>query len=659
MTLSEAEIMGGILDDAAHAIYDTIAASGLLDVDEVKAAGNKTTPIKAKKISIIAARIDAAGIDPLVDGWFRYDREASGKHAGGRNPLLTRRQVLIMALTLADERTPLLISEYANAFHTRLTKKARVVLGVDHLIDTGDPKRDYQRWYMRVARMLYGTIGTFDAWPAPRRLLERKDREKAKSEGNRPAAMVALKEPRAREFTNTMLEMSLRALPLEYQEAWKGALSADQSAIAAPSQAMPWRRDHEKPGSPEVFDEIEVERDGKMVWEEAKKPVMEIDATPYPRDKGRQDKDFNGPIPDFQMSYAANLMMTVNDPETPDAHPQLIAAASLHQFGRSIGEHTMSNVDSLIGRGWNVRRLSVDRGYNAGIEMDAFHIPLAQRGIGLVVDYKRHQLGPQKETIHGALEVEGDLLCPATPLDLRTLSLDARDGSIAPKEYFIKIEERKKYRARPLSQPDAQGGARYYCPARRQSATVTCPLVELHAKASPNVHRPHIDEDLIPVHPDLFCTKESVMVEWNEGLATKQELTYASREWLTVDSHDRQSMEGMNAYLKRIHGLEDADRRMMRGLAAQSFILTMVLTAANFARINKFLHDRAAGVVTEDRDRNRDKQGYSNYHRFYTKPKRRRGMTLKEKRAAAAKPVQPAATTGTGRRRGRKPIESS
>jgi len=659
------DILDGVFDEAALAIYEAARESALLDVDEVAAAGNKTTPLEAKTFEIWAARVDASDIVPLVERYKREDNE--GKRAGGRPPVLNTRKCIILALVLADDRTKLNIHEFAVALQHRMTEEACIALGVDGVKETGDPQQDYWNWYMRLERALHTIIDTFDAWPAKRLLHTRAEREKAIAD--RDPGMRAVKEPRAREFTNTMLDVSIQAIPEPYASAWKGALSADQSAIPAPSQRMPWKRDHELEGSPEVPDEIEVfDEDGNAEWVEAPRKVLEIDATPYPRDKGKQDKDFNGRPSEFDHAYAANIMMMMTEPDDPYAHPQMVVAASLHKFGRSIAEHTIAGVDWVLEKGRPVKRLTVDRGYSAGISLDEFHKPLAQRGVGLVIDYAKWQLTARKETVAGGLQIEGDVLCPATPVDLRTLSEDARTHKITPKEYFAKVLERQKYRARPKGAPDENGGVYMFCPARRESPMVTCEYVHMHAKASRNpavaLKRPHIDPELLPGIKDTICRDETFRLEWDDALETRQVFQFATPEWLKTYSHDRQSQESFNVYLKDVHGLGDPDRRQMRGLAAQNFIFTMVLTVANFSRLNKFLADRAAGIEKPEAPRARDVNGDSNYRRFYKAPRRRKGLTLKEQRAITAEVKKQeaekaaAASKPLGRARGRKAADA-
>ncbi|NQW87680.1 MULTISPECIES: hypothetical protein [unclassified Frigoribacterium] len=80
------------------------------------------------------------------------------------------------------------------------------------------------------------------------------------------------------------------------------------------------------------------------------------------------------------------------------------------------------------------------------MSVDKFHLPRAERGIGLAIDCNRGEKGVRENTVGGALELEGALYCPALPDKLRTLTLDAEDDVVTPDMYYDLIEERRHYR---------------------------------------------------------------------------------------------------------------------------------------------------------------------------------------------------------------------
>jgi len=617
----------------ADAVFASVAQSNLLDIEEVRSAGNKTTPIDEKKVELALRRVDATNTPDLLANW----RTSDQTYRGGRTAAVSDRAALAVGLILAEERSPLLVSEFATAFRTRLTPGARRLLGVENVKVMADAHRDQRAWYARCWRIIHSIIDTFNAWPAPGQVMSRAERAAALAA--RDPEMQAVKAARAREFTYAWLEMTLQALPEQYRNAWEGGLSADQSAVRAPSQLMPWRRDHELPGSPEVPNQWEViDENGDTTLIEAPRPVLEIDATPYPRNKSKKDKTFKGGDQAYELSYAANITMMVTEPGKPLAHPQLIMSASLHRFGRSVAEHTLAGIESMQQRGWTPKRLTVDLGYSAGIAPADFHIPLSKLGVQLVSDYHRSRLGTQKAIPGGALLVEGTPVCPATPKELRSATTDANAGNITPAQWRERKDRLNRFALRPKEAPNPKDGSQpWMCPARGLSPTVKCVIVEMAAKAKVDPKRPKVFKHMLPGHLDKVCQQHSVRIEAEE-LAMFQTLKYGSEEWSKTYSHDRQSMESLNAHLKTGHGLHESRNRRMHGLAAQSFVFTLIVAAANLGRINKFLSDRAAGVGGPSKTpRKRDVEDRTHYRRWYQPPTVVRGQTTKEKRQAAAK----------------------
>lgn len=621
-------------DIVATAIYDAVAGNDLLDVGDVQSAGDNTSPIDADRISLNLRRVDATGTPDMLIAWHAED----ATYRGGRRPLISSRAYMAVALTLVEEGTPLLLSKMATAFRVRLTPEARQLLGVDKVKPKANAHRDQRAWYARGARAVHTIIEPFDAWPAPRQVMSLAEREAALAA--RTPEMQAKKAPRARQFTNAWLEMTLQALPQEYRDAWTGALTADQTAVKAPSQLMPWRRDHEIDGSPEVPNQWEVvDENGDVQLIEAPRPVLEIDATPYPKDKSKKDKTFKGGDLSYELSFAANIMMMVTEPGKRDVHPQLVMAASLHKFGRSVAEHTLAAVESIQERGYHPKQLTVDLGYSAGIAPVNFHLPLAKMGVQLISDYHRGQVGVSKAIPGGALLVEGLPVCPATPLDLRTATKDANERTITPVEWRAKKDRLKKFALRPKEAVNPDDGSQpWMCPARGLSPTVKCVIVEMSKKAKVDPKRPKVHQKMLPGHLDKVCRQHSVRIA-AEDLAMFQPIGHGSEAWSRKFGHGRQSIESLNEHLKSSHFLHESRRRRIHGLAAQSFIFTLILTAANLRRINKFLAERAAGIVTPEVEpaRKRDVEDRTRYRRFSNPPKVIRGQTTKEKRQAEAK----------------------
>jgi hypothetical protein len=474
---------------ASSANPTPVASSGRAFIRGAEVTGNNAAAVDEDRSVTLGAvdagsveralrLVDATNTEPMLAAW----RLADDKRHTGSSRIVSDRAALAAGLILAEERSPLLVSEFATLFRTRLTPDARRLMGVENVPVMADVHRDERAWYARCWRAVHSIIDTFNAWPARGRLMSREERVAVIAACD--PEMQVVKSERAREFTYAWLDMTLQTLPEQYRDAWRGGLSADQTAVRAPSQRMPWRRNQALAGHPEVPElrqHVVDNADTQTI--EAPRPVLEIDATPHPRRMAKSSR-FAGADGAYEMAYAANITIMVAEPGRAHAHPQLIMAASLHRFGRSTAEHTLAGIKSIQDRGWRPNRLTADRGYSAGLTPADFHDPLSRMGVELV------------------------------------------------------------------------------CPSLRAGG----------------VQRPALGDDLI------------------EDAATypaEQTSVHAGRrdEWLRTYAHDRQAIESLNASMKAEHGLNESPNRRMRGLAAQSFLFTLIIAATNLDRIDKFLTD--------------------------------------------------------------------
>ena len=603
--------------------------------DEIKAGAGKLSKFSGREIRLAGARIDAARVVPEIEKWRAEDRQfvrpdGTVKGRGGRKPLLSDRSILIASLLLMMEGSPLWVTEMRNLFWYRLEDDARVELGITSLIDTGDDEKDSAAWYFRVHRRLHSIIDTIDGWPAPRILLGREERAQVLS--LRDKNMTRLKLERNRWFTSAMLEMTIQSQPRHIRRAWSGAISGDQSSIKAPSQMRPWKKK----------DGVEIPRYNSKTREEVRRPVLEIDAGLYPVDKGAEIKDFNvaTEVPSlkgmtaeekkaardkakansnhhaWELSYMANILIQVRE-KPEDNHPQLIIGASLGVPNKDVGEHTVAIIDSILDRGHKITGFTGDRGYSGNVAVEDLHIPLKQRRIPFIKDYNKNQKGIQGQT-HGALQVEGAHYCPATPKDLLNATKHMDQQIIDQPTYKARIEERRPYRVKPKEKPDEDGHYPMVCPAYGPGATIECPILrgKPHPKASKKA-KPATLRENIPVKPDKICTQSSVTFTAFDGVEHEQPGHYADGGWHERYKHDRNSIESMNDYLKSgPEAMKDSSRRQLRGLAAQSYILTMMYVSANLRKIARYLRDAQRKPKPPPTQRKRDREGLSTYARW-------------------------------------------
>jgi len=103
-------------------------------------------------------------------------------------------------------------------------------------------------------------------------------------------------------------------------------------------------------------------------------------------------------------------------------------------------------------------------------------------------------------------------------------------------------------------------------------------------------------------HPPTICTQQSITVPPEAGAKFAQPLLYGSDEWQASYATLRSTNEGMNGYLKdgARKALGDPQRRRIRGVAAQSVFVSLLLCAANLRKIDGFFIQaavEAAGTV--------------------------------------------------------------
>jgi hypothetical protein len=88
----------------------------------------------------------------------------------------------------------------------------------------------------------------------------------------------------------------------------------------------------------------------------------------------------------------------------------------------------------------------------------------------------------------------------------------------------------------------------------------------------------------------------SVTIPPEAGAKFRQSLLFGSSEWHRTYATLRNTNEGFNGYVKdpAHEALDDAGRRRLNGVAAQSILTALLLLAANVRKIRSYLEERAA-----------------------------------------------------------------
>jgi hypothetical protein len=233
---------------------------------------------------------------------------------------------------------------------------------------------------------------------------------------------------------------------------------------------------------------------------------------------------------------------------------------------------------SVRSRGYPASFLGADRGYTQ-VRPEHFHLPARALGYRVVMDYKETELGRQANS-DGAVLVDGCFYCPAMPEDLVAASVDWRRGTIDAATHDARIAARASWRLPRKEGPDHDGYERFSCPTL--GGHLCCALQPASANsvgAVPVLHPPQ--------RPDKVCTQSSITIAPDVGARFRQDLAFESPQWARIYATYRNTIEGLNGYVKDTahESLQSPGRRRVRGIAAQSLFVALLLMAANFRKI--------------------------------------------------------------------------
>ncbi len=236
---------------------------------------------------------------------------------------------------------------------------------------------------------------------------------------------------------------------------------------------------------------------------------------------------------------------------------------------------------SVAARGRKPGWLGYDRAYTQALP-ERFHLPARALGYKPVMDYRDDQLGIQAST-GGAILAEGTWYCPALPEPLITATTRLRGHAITRELYDQQIAARRPYQLKRKDGPDADGYQRLSCPALGRHPALMCPRRQ--ASLSPRDGRAKVLQP--PPEPPRICTQTAITISPGVGARYRQDLPYGTTAWHARYATLRNTIEGLNAYVKdpAHQALAQPGRRRVRGIAAQSIFTALLLAAANIRKI--------------------------------------------------------------------------
>ena len=614
--------MSGITDGTLEVhdeLQESTAFEHLLD-DAIDTTSGRTSKFDIDDVRRAATMIDGSKMLEQLATWRQEARQ--GRHPGGRPPKIDDRVILIVLLLLAREHTPLWATEMGAVLHRRLTKEARVFLGLPaNLSGTARGRTEARRWYNTAWNAFHRMKALMDPYPDTPlyRLTNRSQRDRIVE--LRDPEVVAQGRERLNWFSDSLLEMTFRLLPRDVRRLINQhtTVGIDQTPMVA---ASPRGR---SPVDKETGLELRVNpKTGKNYSD---KLVLEQDSGWYPINAERREESGpeSKPDKDFVWGRAGSIAVLVpNRPVNQAEFPNIALGFSMSLPGtQHVASETVRVLQSIADRGHTPGTVVADRLYFATLSPESLHIPVKEMGWSVITDYKKTGLGV-KGGKAGAKQVEGRHYCAGTPEDLLNASVDAEAHTIDDDTYRKRLVDRTAFELRPKEKPDARGHTPMMCPAVGPNATLECPLRELHRNATDKI-RIAVLKGNVPEAPDLICTQTSVDFGPEDGIRDAQLFRYQSKEWSDAYRIGRNTDESYHAYVKDV-GHEAADtpaRRRIRGFAAHQIMATMLLVSANIRKIVTFLTDRETQTSKSNttgqnlgplrKTRRRDREGLSNY----------------------------------------------
>jgi len=523
-------------------------------------------------VSDVMAMIDSSPLVATIEEW----REEERRGPGGRPETFPVRALLVAMVLCPATDTSVLATAMAGVLFRRISPTMRDELGVPTPPSRLD-LRGQLAAYRTVRTRLHRLLDLMDPSPTPKNRRLDPVTQLEQRQGAHSDEEWAERAQRLEWFVNQILGLSIQTLPRDLRRKWKGNSAVDATVV--PTFARPDRRRR---------------RTGRGKAPEVLVHSADPDADWYVRNptEGRPD----GEADKAYWGYEASLVVSgSDDPGQPQPFPSLVLGmATLHKPGRYPGRQAVRALASIQERGHPARLLAGDRAYSSAKPED-FQLPARALGYQPVFDYKVDQLGIQG-SYAGMLQIEGAWYCPAIPKMLIEATSDYRKDAIDEATYKARLEERWKYLVVSKAGPDAEGHVRLRCPASNPAPVARCDLKP--ASVGPKTQ----GKLRIPVtaavtsHPPTICSQQSVTVPPEAGAKFAQPLLYGSEEWQAAYSTLRSTNEGMNGFVKdgAREALGDPQRRRIRGVAAQSVFVALLLCAANLRKIDQFLVQAAA-----------------------------------------------------------------
>jgi hypothetical protein len=478
--------------------------------------------------------------------------EAALAHATGRPRPLPARAVLTALLCLAPGDRPLFLTEATRLLFGQLSDASRALPGVTGTIPA---QRAFLAAYRRVRYCFHQILSVADPSPLPKNRRLTEDDLKARTHPLTPGQAEAAR-GRPGALINALPEASITVLTDAERAAFDGCTGLDATPVP-------------------LFSRGPSKRTGLC--------ASDPDGGWYVREGDHRDHEDNSGKPLRKIAWAleATIATMARLPGAPPACPNLAAGLALTRPGEDPGGTGARVLASLAARGHKPGPLGFGRAYTQALP-ERFHLPARALGYQPVMDYRADQLGIQANT-GGALLVEGTWYCPSLPEPLITATARLRDHAITREHYDQQITARAPYQLKRKDGPDADGYQRLSCPALGHHPALMCPLRQ--PSLTPRDGRPKVLQP--PPEPPRLCHQTAITIAPGTGARYRQDLPYGSPAWHARYATLRNTIEGLNGFVKdpAHQALAQPSRRRVRGIAAQSIFTALLLMAANIRKI--------------------------------------------------------------------------
>ncbi len=488
--------------------------------------------------------------------------ERSLRRSTGRPRSLSVKAIFTALLLLALDDRPLILKSVTEVLYFQLRAYQKERLGVQGAVRDHD---EFPSGYRRVRYLFHLICSEVDPSPLPKNLCVKNEVLSARTKPMAEAEISA-RTARLLGLCNSLLDQSVKLMGMDELSCYDGSIGLDATPVALFSRGP-----------------------SKSKGTSASDP----DGGWYVREGDHRDSEDNKGRRKTKIAWALEAtiatMAQIKGVDRP-SHPNLAIGLTMSKPGIDPGAIGIKVLTSVAARGYKVGYVGADRAYS-GANPENFHLPLKALGYSLVMDYRIDQLGRQISS-GGALLVEGGWYCPKIPEPLIDATLELRNGKIDRDGYEKHIAAREKYALRRKQGPDRDGYERWSCPAIGKYPKVMCPLRP--SSLSPGDGRIMVTGTEEALRPTICC-QGAITIATDVGIRHRQELRFSTPEWHQRYATLRNSIEGLNGYIKDPchEALSQAGRRRVRGIAPQSIFVTALLMAANIRKIDTFRNTQA------------------------------------------------------------------